>query len=108
MLLPHITKNRRELRKRTFWRTDDPDVVIVLTTAVQQFSKSQMQTRLQELNNEITTTPGSILSYPVDATDEMKAAIDAHNEEVRLQALRRETLIRRRQEILDDIAEATN
>ena len=66
--MKHIKENSRQVGRKSFWSTDDPNVVVVLNTTSEEIHLDKLDKEIQTLEQHIAELPDTI-TYTIPNTE---------------------------------------
>ena len=98
--MEHIKENKLTINKRTYYRTDDPNIVKGIFAQEEEIHLDKLQARIGDLESEIAAFQPK--EYPRNADDVTKEAIDLYNERY-LDTENRQQELTEKKELLDKV-----
>ncbi len=76
--MQHINTSQRQINKKAYWKTDNPNVVVETWTASGEIHLDKLQKRIEKLEMQIAGAH-SPREYPPGADESTREAIDFWN-----------------------------
>ncbi len=76
--MKHIRENKRKIGEKIYWKSDNTNIVKGTWTEDEEIHLDKLNARIVELEDLIANFKPA--SYPINATEEQKRAIDEFNQ----------------------------